>query len=95
MIGREYNAPLPPFRAGSDARGLTLRAEPAPPEGLIFTDAGGGLSLLSGAPTRAGVYSFDVVSSDSNGPGGKMTVKLTVARPPNPLRAVRTGFWRS
>ena len=68
---------------GSDARGLTLRAEPDPPEGLVFTDAGGGLSLLSGAPTRAGVYSFDVVSSDSNGPGGRMTVKLTVAPAPN------------
>ena len=64
-------------------RGLTLRAEPDPPEGLVFTDAGGGLSLLSGAPTRAGVYSFDVVSSDSNGPGGRMTVKLTVAPAPD------------
>ena len=83
MTGREYNAPLPPFRAGSDQRGPTLRAEPDPPAGLAFTDAGGGFSLLSGAPTRAGVYSFDVVSSDSNGPGGRMTVKLTVAPAPN------------
>jgi serine/threonine-protein kinase len=83
MIGREYNAPLPPFRGGSDARGLALRAEPDPPEGLVFTDAGGGLSLLSGAPTRPGVYSFEVVSSDSNGSGGRMMVKLTVAPAPD------------
>ena len=83
MIGREYNAPLPPFRNGSDARGLTLRTEPNPPEGLVFTDAGGGLSLLSGAPSRPGVYSFDVVSGDSNGPGGRMMVKLTVAPSPD------------
>ena len=84
VSGREYNASLPPFRPGSDRRGPTLRAEPDPPAGLAFTDAGGGFSLLSGTPTRAGVFSFDVVSSNSNGLGGRMTVKLTVAPAPNP-----------
>ena len=78
-VGREYNAALPPFRLGSDGRGLTLRTEGELPEGIAFSDAGAGFSMLSGAPTRAGAYSFDVLANDSNGPGGRMVVKLTVA----------------
>jgi len=79
IAGRDYNATLPPFRAGSDIRGLTLRAEPSPPDGMTFSDAGGGFSLLSGRPTKAGAYAFDVVASDANGQSGRMTVKIAVA----------------
>ncbi len=79
LVGSHYEATLPPFRPGDDERGITLRAEPDPPEGLTFADAGGGLSLVSGAPKRPGKFSFDVAASDGNGPGGRMTVSLTVA----------------
>ncbi len=82
VAGKPYDAALPPFRVGADPRGLRLSADPSPPEGMTFADAGGGLSLLSGQPARPGVYAFDIVSRDGNGPGGRMAVKLTVAPPP-------------
>ncbi len=87
MVGRDFEATLPPFRPGSDEGGIMLRAEPNPPDGLTFSDAGGGLSLVSGAPKRPGKFSFDVVASDANGPGGRMTVSLTVAPAPLPAPA--------
>ena len=79
VAGRDYNAVLPPFRAGSDTRALALRAEPSPPDGLAFSDDTGGLSRLSGQPTKAGVYVFDVVASDAIGQSGRMTVKIVIA----------------
>ena len=68
---------LPPFSAGANTAGLTLRAD-APP-GLNFADLGSGSSRISGKPAAPGSYSFDVVATDASGQSAKMAVKLLVA----------------
>ena len=79
MVGVDYTAALPPFNVGANARGLALRAEPNPPDGLSFADLGSGLSQISGQPTQAGVFAFDIVASNSAGLSARMAVKLSVA----------------
>jgi serine/threonine protein kinase len=78
-VGADFIADLPPFDPGEDSRGLALRAEPDPPEGLTFTDESGGLGRLSGKPTRPGAYSFEIVATDLSGRSDRMTVKMVVA----------------
>ena len=91
MVDEDYSSALPPFNVGVNARGLALRAEPNPPEGLTFVDLGSGLSQISGKPTRPGAFAFDVVATNAAGLSARMAVKLVVAlraRPePNPAAA--------
>ncbi len=76
-VGSDFNSDLPPFSAGANTAGLTLRAD-APP-GLVFADLGSGFSRISGKPAAPGSYSFDVVATDASGQSAKMAVKLFVA----------------
>ena len=82
--GADYSAALPPFNVGANARGLALRAEPNPPDGLSFVDLGSGLSQISGKPTEAGAFAFDVVATNGAGLSARMAVKIVVAPAPRP-----------
>ncbi|MGD0186219.1 MAG: protein kinase [Roseiarcus sp.] len=77
--GEDYGAALPPFNLGANARGLALRAEPNPPDDLTFVDLGSGLSQISGKPTQAGVFAFDVVATNAAGLSARMAVRIVVA----------------
>ena len=79
MVGVDYTAALPPFNSGANARGLALHAEPNPPDGLSFADLGSGLSQISGQPTQAGVFAFDIVATNNAGLSARMGVHLAVA----------------
>ena len=79
-VGQDYSADLPPFSSGAGGAPMSLRADPAPPPGLILADLGSGYSQVSGKPASAGSYSFDVVASNAGGPA-RMSVKLNVAPP--------------
>jgi len=81
-VGEDYSAALPPFNVGANARGLALRAEPNPPAGLSFVDLGAGLSQVSGKPTEAGAFAFDVVATNAAGLSARMAVKIVVAPAP-------------
>jgi hypothetical protein len=83
-VGEEYSTALPPFNVGANARGLALRAEPSPPDGLSFVDLGSGLSEISGKPTQAGAFAFDVVATNAAGLATRMAVKIVVAPAPRP-----------
>jgi serine/threonine-protein kinase len=83
-VGEDYGATLPPFNVGANARGLALRAEPGPPEGLAFVDLGSGLSQISGKPAQSGEFAFDVVATNGAGLSGRMNVKIAIAEPPPP-----------
>ncbi|MGO9417782.1 serine/threonine-protein kinase [Roseiarcus sp.] len=78
-VGQDYSADLPPFSGGASATPMTLRADPPPPAGLVFADLGSGYSQISGKPTTAGSYAFDVVASNAAGLAGRMSVKLNVS----------------
>ncbi len=86
-VDEDYISALPPFNVGANARGLALRAEPNPPEGLTFVDLGAGLSQISGKPTRPGAFAFDVVATNAAGLSARMAVKLVVAPAPVPAIA--------
>ncbi|HYA74487.1 MAG TPA: protein kinase, partial [Roseiarcus sp.] len=84
-VGEDYSTALPPFNVGANARGLALRAEPSLPDGLTFVDLGSGLSEISGKPTQAGAFAFDVVATNAAGLAARMAVKIVVASPPQPV----------
>jgi len=50
---------------------------------LSFIDENGGLGRLSGKPTRAGSYDFEVVATDASGQSARMAVKIVVAPEPS------------
>ena len=81
-VGKDYAANLPPFSDTSDARGIALRAEPAPPDGLSFVDLGSGFGAISGKPTTPGRYAFDIVASNAGGGAARMTTKINIAPAP-------------
>ena len=102
MVGQDYSADLPPFRSGADPHGLALHPVPNPPEGLTFADSGSGFSQLSGRPTKAGAFTFDVVATNSAGLSGRMNVAIQVAPSVQPQPTATpthidaaTGFLRS
>jgi len=90
-VGKDYAANLPPFSDPNGAKGIALRVEPAPPEGLSFADLGAGFGAISGKPTAPGRFVFDVVASNSGGGAARMTTTINVAptpaeqKPPPPL----------
>jgi serine/threonine-protein kinase len=88
--GEDYSAALPPFDVGANGGGLALRAEPNPPDGLSFIDLGSGLSQLSGKPSAAGVFAFDVVATNPAGLSARMAIKIVVATAPTPPPAAPT-----
>ena len=76
-LGSAYSAALPPFQSPEK---ITLRAEHLP-AGFAFQDLGGGLSQLTGQPTRAGPFTFTVVAAAPGGAEGRMTVNISVLSP--------------
>ncbi len=81
-VGQDYGADLPAFSGSAGAAPMTLRADPAPPAGLVFADLGSGYGQISGKPATAGSYAFDVVATNAAGLAGRMSVKLNVAPAP-------------
>jgi serine/threonine-protein kinase len=81
-VGKDYVADLPPFSAAGGAKDLVLHAEPNPPDGLTFADLGSGFGQISGRPTKAGQYSFDIVARDPAGGAAHMTTRIAVAPAP-------------
>jgi serine/threonine-protein kinase len=77
-VGENYSADLPAFSASANAGAITVRAASDPPAGLDLTNLGPGLARLTGKPSRAGSYSFEVVATNAAGPSSPMTVKLEV-----------------
>ena len=92
-VGQDYSADLPSFSSGSGSGPMSLRADPAPPAGLVFSDLGSGYSQISGKPTSAGSHAFEVVATNAAGLAGRMSVKLDVApaAPPPPPQANATA----
>jgi serine/threonine protein kinase len=82
VVGRQYEALLPPFDLRGNLRELSLRAGPGLPDGLVFTDLGSGLGKISGAPRIIGQYSFDIIASADGGGATQMETKLAVVEPP-------------
>ena len=82
LVGEDYSTALPPFDAAVNGHDLSLRAEPDPPNGLSFVDLGAGLGQVSGKPSVAGDFAFDVVATDPAGLAARMTVKIIVAGAP-------------
>jgi serine/threonine-protein kinase len=81
-VGKDYVADLPPFSAAGGAKDLVLHAEPNPPDGLTFADLGSGFGQISGRPSKAGQYSFDIVARDPAGGAAHMTTRIAVAPAP-------------
>jgi serine/threonine protein kinase len=83
VVGKNFTADLPPFSDPTDPKNLVLRVEPALPEGLVLSDLGSGLGAISGNPSKAGQYSFDIVARNASGATAKMSAKLAVLAPPS------------
>jgi serine/threonine protein kinase len=82
IVGTDYVADIPPFSDVGGVNSLVLRADPGPPEGLVFTDLGSGFSHLSGKPTTPGQYSFEIVATNAVGGTARMAARLVVAAAP-------------
>ena len=84
LVGQDYAADLPPFTAADGAKTLVMHIERDPPDGLAFSDLGGGLARISGKPTKPGRWSFDIVAEDQARDSARMTTTIVVATPPAP-----------
>jgi serine/threonine-protein kinase len=82
VVGKEYVADLPPFSDSVDSKALVLRADPSPPEGLVFADLGAGFSRISGTPSKPGQYSFEISATNAAGRAARMTARIGVAPAP-------------
>jgi hypothetical protein len=78
-LDQDFVADLPPFKVASNTRGVVLRADPNPPDGLALVDLGSGVGKIAGKPKQAGAFSFDVLAGHPEGPTGRMTVKMAIA----------------
>jgi serine/threonine-protein kinase len=86
-VGKDYVADLPPFSASGGGKDLVLHAEPNPPEGLTFADLGSGFGQISGKPSKAGQYSFEIVARNQAGATAHMTTRIAVAPAPAQVAA--------
>ncbi len=80
-VGEPYVANLPPFDDGSPAS-LALSAAQPLPDGLKLIDHGKGIGEISGSPTKAGVFTFDIVATNAAGLQASMTTMLTITDAP-------------
>ena len=88
-VGKEYSIDLPAFTNSVKGEGLLLRVDPAPPEGLVFSDLGLGHGRISGAPSKPGQYSFDIIGANKMGDFIRMPTTLTVT-PSTPSKPIPT-----
>jgi hypothetical protein len=80
-VGEPYVANLPPFDDRSPAS-LALSAAQPLPDGLKLIDHGKGIGEISGSPTKAGVFTFDIVATNAAGLQASMTTMLTITDAP-------------
>ena len=81
-VGSPYRAELPTF-ADPGGKGLRLTASGLP-EGLSFSDLGGGKGAIEGVPHEAASASIRIVATNHNDRRAQMSATLVVADKPAP-----------
>ena len=81
-VGSAYRAELPAF-ADPGGKGLRLTASGLP-EGLTFSDVGGGKGAIEGVPEQAASASIRIVATNQHDRTGQMSATLVVADKPAP-----------
>ncbi|HEY1885176.1 MAG TPA: protein kinase, partial [Roseiarcus sp.] len=81
-VGSAYRAELPTF-GDPGGKGLRLTASGLP-EGLTFSDLGGGKGAIEGVPQQAASASIRVVATNHNDRTARMSATLVVADKPAP-----------
>ena len=90
-VGSSYRAELPTF-ADPGGKGLRLAASGLP-DGLTFSDAGGGKGAIEGVPQQPTSASIRVVATNLHDRTAQMTATLVVAdqpAPPGPVAKLET-----
>jgi serine/threonine-protein kinase len=82
MVGSAYRAELPSF-SDLGGKGLRLTASGLP-DGLTFSDLGGGKGAIEGVPQRAASASIGIVATNHNDRTARMSATLVVAEKPAP-----------
>jgi eukaryotic-like serine/threonine-protein kinase len=86
-VGSDYRVELPTF-ADPGGKGLRLAASGLP-DGLTFSDAGGGKGAIEGVPQQAASASIRIVATNLHDRTAQMTATLVVgdkpAPPPGPV----------
>lgn len=85
-VGTPYRAELPIF-ADPGGKGLRLAANGLP-EGLTFTDLGGGKGAIEGVPQQAASASIRIVAANHHDRTAQMSARLVVADKPAPPGSV-------
>ncbi len=93
MVGSAYRADLPAFGDPS-GKGLRLTASGLP-DGLTFSDAGGGKGAIEGVPQQATSASIRIVATNHQDRTAQMSAALVVGDkptppPPGPVAKVET-----
>ena len=81
-VGSAYRAELPNF-GDPGGKGLRLTASGLP-EGLTFSDLGGGKGAIEGVPQQAASASIRIVATNHNDRTARMSATLVVADKPAP-----------
>jgi serine/threonine protein kinase len=79
-VGAPYHAEFPAF-TDLEGKGLRLSADGLP-EGIDFSDIGGGRGAIGGVPTRAGSASIRVVAANHNRQTAQMMARVVVTDRP-------------
>ena len=91
-VGSSYRAELPTF-GDPGGKGLRLTASGLP-DGLTFSDAGGGKGAIEGVPQQPTSASIRIVATNLHDRTAQMTATLVVARqpapPPEPVAKLET-----
>jgi serine/threonine protein kinase len=91
-VGSSYRVELPTF-ADPGGKGLRLAASGLP-DGLTFSDAGGGKSAIEGVPQQPASASIRIVATNLHDRTAQMTATLVVADqpapPPGPVPTLET-----
>ena len=82
MVGSAYRAELPSF-VDPGGKGLRLTASGLP-EGLTFSDLGGGKGAIEGVPQQAASASIRIVATNHHDRTAQMSATLVVGDKPAP-----------
>jgi serine/threonine protein kinase len=85
MVGSAYRAELPSF-GDPGGKGLRLTASGLP-EGMTFSDLGGGKGAIEGVPQQAASASIQIVATNHHDRTAKMSARLVVGDKPAPAPA--------
>ena len=86
-VGSDYRVELPTF-ADPGGKGLRLAASGLP-DGLTFSDAGGGKGAIEGVPQQATNASIRIVATNLHDRTAQMTATLVVSGKPAPAPAAK------